>query len=117
MDNPFEHLIIDSVGPCTVVRQLSEQNYLTEIPDRRKRSQLCHISFMKPYDVCASSQAMSGSSDSTSSEVCPVLTACTVVHSAFSRGGRCGDSLRCGRLKISELLSGCFVGSFDSWKA
>lgn len=32
------------VGPYTVVRQLSELNYLISTPDRRKRNQLCHKS-------------------------------------------------------------------------
>ena len=49
---------------------------------------------------------MSGSSDSPSSDVCPVLTACTVVQSAFSGGEDVAapdGSLRRGRLKNSEL--------------
>ena len=95
------------VGPYTVVRQLSEQNYLTENPDRRKRNQLCHINLLKPYYVSASSQVMSGPSDSPSSEVCAVLTACTVVQSAFCGGEDVvapDDSLLRGCLKNSESL-------------
>ena len=72
------------VGPYTVVRQLSEQNYLIETPDRRKRNQLCHINLLKPY-VRASSQVCLAPQIPLHQK-CPVLTACTVVQSAFSGG-------------------------------
>ena len=36
-------------GPYTVVEQLTEQNYLISTPDRRKRTQLCHVNLLKPY--------------------------------------------------------------------
>ena len=37
------------VGPCTVVRQVSDQNYVISTPHRKRSTQLCHINFLKPY--------------------------------------------------------------------
>ena len=36
-------------GPFTVLRQVSEQNYLLSTPKRRKSTQLCHVNLLKPY--------------------------------------------------------------------
>ena len=36
-------------GPYSVVRQVSEQNYLNATPDRRKSTQLCHVNLLKAY--------------------------------------------------------------------
>ena len=36
-------------GPYTVVRQVSEQNYLVDTPDRKKSTQLCHVNLLKAY--------------------------------------------------------------------
>ncbi|KAL2080855.1 hypothetical protein ACEWY4_022708 [Coilia grayii] len=36
-------------GPYTVVRQVSELNYLISTPERKKSSQLCHVNLLKPY--------------------------------------------------------------------
>ncbi|TWW62352.1 hypothetical protein D4764_04G0009990 [Takifugu flavidus] len=36
-------------GPYAVVRQISDQNYIIATPDRRKKSQLCHVNLLKPY--------------------------------------------------------------------
>lgn len=76
------------VGLYTVVRQLSEQNYLIATPDRRKRNQLYHIDLLKPYYVQTPSQVKSVSGFSPS-EIGPVLTSCTVV---FRGGGGCGSA-------------------------
>ena len=36
-------------GPHTVVKQTSEVNYIISTPERRKKSQLCHVNLLKPY--------------------------------------------------------------------
>ncbi len=36
-------------GPFTVVRRVSNQNYLLPTPKRRKVTQLCHLNVLKPY--------------------------------------------------------------------
>ncbi|XP_027894500.1 uncharacterized protein LOC114157600 [Xiphophorus couchianus] len=36
-------------GPFTVLRKLSDQNYLLSTPRRRKSTQLCHVNLLKPY--------------------------------------------------------------------
>ena len=41
-------------GPHTVVKQISEQNYIISTPKRRKPTQLCHVNLLKPYYSCTS---------------------------------------------------------------
>ncbi len=36
-------------GPFSVVWQVSDLNYLTETPGRRKSTKLCHVNLPKPY--------------------------------------------------------------------
>ena len=36
-------------GPYSVVRQVTDLNYLISTPDRRKTTQLCHVNMLKPY--------------------------------------------------------------------
>ena len=36
-------------GPFTVLRQVSEQNYLLSTPKRRRNTQLCHVNLLKSY--------------------------------------------------------------------
>nr|XP_046229617.1 uncharacterized protein LOC124050808 isoform X1 [Scatophagus argus] len=36
-------------GPFTVLRQVSEQNYLLSTPKSRKSTRLCHVNLLKPY--------------------------------------------------------------------
>lgn len=38
-------------GPYTVLRQVSDQNYIISTPDRRKSTQLCHLNLLKPFYV------------------------------------------------------------------
>ena len=44
--SPF---LAKNAGPYTVVRQVSDLNYLVSTPDRRRNTQLCHINLLKPY--------------------------------------------------------------------
>ncbi len=50
------------MGPYTVLKQLSEQNYLISRPDRRKKTQLCHVNLLKPYHA-RGSPTQGGSAD------------------------------------------------------
>lgn len=36
-------------GPYTVLRKVSEQNYIIAAPDRRKSNQLCNVNLLWPY--------------------------------------------------------------------
>lgn len=36
-------------GPYTVVKKVSDVNYVIATPDRRKSTQLCHLNLVKPY--------------------------------------------------------------------
>lgn len=36
-------------GPFSVLRQVSEQNYLLSTRERRRKNQLCHVNLLKPY--------------------------------------------------------------------
>ena len=36
-------------GPYVIEKKLSDLNYVVTTPDRRKKSQLCHINMLKPY--------------------------------------------------------------------
>lgn len=89
-------------GPYTVVKQLSELNYLIATPDRRKRQQLCHINLLKPYFVreslqCTAKTLVSGT----------VLTACEAQESSLHGGEEVAmpdEAVLCGRLKNSETL-------------
>ena len=36
-------------GPFTVLRQISEQNYLLSTPKRKRNTQFCHVNLLKPY--------------------------------------------------------------------
>ena len=44
--SPFEAKYL---GPYTVIRQVSEVNYVVSTPERRRKTQLCHINLLKPY--------------------------------------------------------------------
>lgn len=42
-------------GPCNVLRKVSVQNYLVEMPNKRKDNKICHINLLKPYFAQVSS--------------------------------------------------------------
>lgn len=82
-------------GPYTVVKRLSDLNYLIATPDRKKRQQLCHINLLKPYFA------------RESSVMGTVMTACEGHQSALHGGEEVAmpdEAVLCGRLKNSETL-------------
>ena len=44
------------MGPYTVIKQLSDQNFLMSTPERCKNLQLCHVNLFKAYHVRESSE-------------------------------------------------------------
>lgn len=46
VDSPFQARF---TGPHTIVKQVSDENYLISTPERRRKTQLCHINLLKPY--------------------------------------------------------------------
>ena len=46
VDSPFQ---VKYSGPFSVVRQVSDLNYLIETPGRRKSTRPCHVNLLKPY--------------------------------------------------------------------
>ncbi|KAL0150446.1 hypothetical protein M9458_054263 [Cirrhinus mrigala] len=47
-------------GPYSVLKRVSDQNYIVSTPDRRKATQLCHVNLLKPYFCRAHENAVSG---------------------------------------------------------
>ena len=96
--------------PFTVLRQISEQNYLLSTPKRRRNTQLCHVNLLKPY--CTRGSQFCARGGGQQQTVQPVVMAETVArHSAAELSGYEDDgvvspdeSLLRGRLKNSEKL-------------
>lgn len=93
--NPFPSKIF--CGPCHVVSQVSEQNYLTERPNKRKSSKACHINLLKPYHV----QAPLGEDVQS----CPALMANDCMSVLEEGVGLVGDGVLQPQLKNSESLA------------
>lgn len=87
-------------GPYSVVRQVSETNYVVATPDRRRATQLCHINLLKPY--YASSQSLSCKGESS-----VLIVASTSVASLELEDEVQGpdDSMLHARLNNSETLA------------
>lgn len=47
-------------GPYSVIKRVSDQNYIVSTPDKRKSTQLCHVNLLKPYFCCARENAVPG---------------------------------------------------------
>ncbi|KAG1933868.1 gag-pol fusion protein [Pimephales promelas] len=98
-------------GPYTVIRQVSDLNYLVSTPDRRRNTQLCHINLLKPY---YSRSPVSGAAE-TGDQVKSVALAAVAGISSVSPHmvAACGeedvvipdDGVLQPRLKNSEKLS------------
>lgn len=100
VSSPFQAKFM---GPYTVVKQRSDQNYLIATPERRKHHQLCHINLLKAYHPCAS-QEQSVLADAAH----PVCVGNTIQAGSEAS---CEDmpnhdsALLTGRLKNSEVLA------------
>ncbi|KAI2643088.1 Retrovirus-related Pol polyprotein from transposon 17.6 [Labeo rohita] len=52
--------LVRFTGPYSVLKRVSDQNYIVSTPDRRKATQLCHVNLLKPYFCRAHENAVSG---------------------------------------------------------
>ena len=41
-------------GPYAIFRKVSDQNYVISTPDRRRKTQLCHVNLLKSYHLASS---------------------------------------------------------------
>lgn len=93
-------------GPYTVVKRVSDQNYLISTPGRRKPEKLFHVNLLKPYYAPSSSPPSAVQQESMVGS--PALIAGTVGESSDEGGGEAvfepDEGLLSGRLKNSETL-------------
>ncbi|KAL2077768.1 hypothetical protein ACEWY4_027272 [Coilia grayii] len=89
-------------GPYTVMRQLSECDYLLATPDRKRSTQVCHVNLLKPY---FSPGPSSGGGSVSSAAVAVVgVPSHPLVAADVDEVGSCDLFLQ-PRLKNSESLS------------
>lgn len=108
-------------GPYTVARKISDLNYLINTPDRKKKTQLCHVNLLKPFygsecsvdtrvgradmidvpDSCVKPVLLAGSSHVAGAEL-PITS---VLIGGDQDEIDPGDSVLQGRLRNSEALS------------
>ena len=99
-------------GPHTVIKKLSDLNYLISTPERRKTTQLCHVNLLKPYQDRASKSVEPGvQAGMASAYAACLVTRAPVVTSPLSEREMEEDGLPVvdpalihGRLKNSETL-------------
>lgn len=101
-ESPFQAKFF---GPCNVVCCVSEQNYLVELPIKRKSVKVCHVNLLKPYFV-----------HDVSNDVVPdnpVLVTSTGLDEEMR-----GDVVSQPRLKNSETLTklDSLLGQLDETK-
>ena len=89
------------MGPYTVIKPLSDQNYLISTPERRKH-QLCQVNLLKAYHERESSEK-----GQVAAFAHPVCVINTVKDEAFCEEGLPyrDSALLTGRLKNSEVLA------------
>ena len=90
-------------GPYTVVRKVTELDYLVATPDRKKSSQLCHVNMLKPYytQSCKSEPADGKVSAVLAVDVVPRAPPQVAVG---EDEGAPDDAVLMPRLKNSEML-------------
>ena len=98
-------------GPCSVLKKVSEQNYLIDMPNKRKSSKICHVNLLKPYHARLLSSESSlnvGNSKACGNPtllVSPVNPCTSQVMAELEEGGDVsGDGVLLPRLKNSETL-------------
>lgn len=92
------------LGPYTVVKKLSKQNYIIATPERHKHNQLCHVNLLKAYHACAP-QEQSVPVDGAH-PVCVGNTVPANTEASCEDGLPNHDSaLLTGRFKNSEVLA------------
>ncbi len=66
------------VGPYSVIKRVSDQNYIVSTPDKKKSTQLCHVNLLKPYFCRARETAVPGA------EIKPVALVSETSHFSLS---------------------------------
>ena len=62
------------IGPCTVLEKAGDVNYVVSTPDRRKKTQRCHINMLKKYHERKSDQTSENDKNVTNDDTDAVLT-------------------------------------------
>ncbi len=105
-------------GPYQVVKQLSELNYIISTPERRRKTQMCHVNLLKPFYCRASPESGRAEAQSPSGGAHPVCSVGRVsaVHAPQFVAAEVEDGLPCldptvlqGRLTNSESLRNLHV--------
>ena len=67
MPMPGSPLQARFIGPCKVLKRSGDLNYVVSTPERRKKTQLCHVNMLKPYysKKCGVAVVHSSSTDSS----------------------------------------------------
>lgn len=90
-------------GPFSVLKKLSDQNYLVSTPARRTKARLCHVNLLKPY-VSRESFGSGGELKlSETHSVCLARSSSSVVGEVEDLAEP-DEVMMCGRLKNTEAL-------------
>uniref|UniRef100_A0A8D0AC21 CCHC-type domain-containing protein n=1 Tax=Sander lucioperca TaxID=283035 RepID=A0A8D0AC21_SANLU len=107
-------------GPFTVLRKVSDLNYLIETPGRRKSSKLCHVNLLKCYHSHDQSKDDGTPVVRSALIAAPVTASCgfNFVEGDEEEDVRVSDEVLQGRLKNSQTLQnlGVLVDHLDSEK-
>lgn len=104
-------------GPFTVLRRVSDLNYVIETPGRRKSSQLCHVNLLKAYHSRDPVASISTGSSASAAVPVTVSSSLSFVGEESEELGA-SEEILIGRLKNSETLQHLdeMVGHLDSEK-
>ena len=91
-----------------MLKQISDEHYLISTPERRKKSQLCHVNFLKPYYSRVIEPRVVNVS--SCEHVQSAAFANTMVYSLLrpwqgQRWKSFGQGLLCGRLRNTDTLN------------
>jgi len=90
-------------GPFSVLKKLSDQNYLISTPNQRKKARLCHVNLLKPYISRESSGSERALRLSKAHPVCLAMPSSSVVVEGEDLSGP-DEGMVSGRLKNMEAL-------------
>ncbi len=120
--NPFQAKF---TGPYSIAKRLSNNNYMLNTPDRRRKVQVCHINLLKSYvdPVSTASVGVVTSCDSSNLAQHPVVVAssCSTCDefSNFDKDGNLHSRGKVdGRLNNSKILADllCYLSYLDKGK-
>lgn len=90
-------------GPFSVLKKLSDQNYLISTPARRTKARLCHVNLLKPYVSRASFGSEGEVELSEARPVCLAMPSSSVVLEVEDLTGP-DEVMFSGRLRNKEAL-------------